>query len=139
MKIVLDANVIVSGQLYPFRPSGEVVRMVVSGELQLCYDARVLSEYKEVLLRPKFPFNPADVYDLLEQIEACGFAVAGKPLVERLPDPDDEAFLEVALAGGARCLVTGNPKHYPAKKRQDMLVVSPTEFLEVYRKYQETA
>jgi len=30
-------------------------------------------------------------------------------------------------------LVTGNLKHYPAKKRQGMWVVSPTEFLEIYR------
>lgn len=134
MKIVLDTNVVVSGLLCPFGPSGEVVRIVVSGELQLCYDARILSEYEEVLLRPKFSFTSADVYDLLEQIEACGFAVAAKPLAERLPDPDDEPFLEVALAGEARYLVTGNLKHYPAKKRQDILVVSPRELLEVYRK-----
>lgn len=139
MKIVLDTNVVVSGLLYPFGPSGEVIRMVTSGELQLCYDARVLSEYKEVLLRRKFSFNPADVYDLLEQIEVCGFAVAGKLLTGRLPDPDDEPFLEVALAGEARYLVTGNPKHFPAKERQDMLVVSPREFLEVYRKHEESA
>lgn len=134
MKIVLDTNVVVSGLLCPFGPSGEVVRIVVSGELQLCYDARILSEYEEVLLRPKFSFTSADVYDLLEQIEVCGFAVAAKPLAERLPDPDDEPFLEVALAGEARYLVTGNLKHYPAKKRQDILVVSPRELLEVYRK-----
>ena len=65
MKIVLDTNVVVSGLLCPFGPSGEVVRIAVSGELQLCYDARILSEYEEVLLRPEFSFTSADVYDLL--------------------------------------------------------------------------
>lgn len=134
MKIVLDTNVIVSGLLHPFSSSGEIVRMVSSGDLQLYYDARILSEYKEVLLRPKFSFNSGDVDDLLIQIEACGFTIAAAPLVKRLPAPHDEPSLEIAITGKARCLVTGNLKHYPAKKRQDMPVVSPTEFLEIYRK-----
>lgn len=134
MKIVLDTNVIVSGLLHSFSSSGEIVRMISSGDLQLCYDARVLSEYKEVLLRPKFSFDLSNVDDLLVQIEVCGFTVAATPLIKRLPGPNDEPFLEIALSGKARCLVTGNLKHYPVKKRQDMLVVSPTEFLEIYRK-----
>ena len=134
MKVVLDTNVIVSGLSHAFSSSGEIVRMVTSGDLQVCYDVRILSEYREVLLRPKFSFEAVDVYDLLAQIEVCGFTVTATPLTKRLPDPDDESFLEVALAGKAQVLVTGNLKHYPANKRQDMLVVSPTEFLEVYRK-----
>ncbi len=134
MKIALDTNVIVSGLLHAFSSSGKIVRMVSSGDLQLYHDARIISEYKEVLLRPKFSFNPGDVDDLLTQIEACGFTIAAAPLMKCLPDPTDEPFLEVALTGKARCLVTGNPKHYPVKKRQNMLIVSPTEFLEVYRK-----
>jgi len=134
MKVVLDTNVIVSGLLHSFSSSGEIVRMVTSRDLQVCYDVRILSEYKEVLRRPKFSFDAVDVYDLLAQIEFCGFTVTAIPLTKRLPDPDDEAFLEVALAGKAKVLVTGNLKHYPANKRQGMLVVSPTEFLEVYRK-----
>jgi len=134
MKIVLDTNVIVSGLLHAFSSSGEIIRMVTLGELQLCYDARILLEYKEVLLRPKFSFNSTDVDDLLVQIEACGFVATAGPLAKRLPDSDDEPFLEVALAGDARYLVSGNPKHYPAKDRQGMAVVSPTEFLENYRK-----
>lgn len=134
MKIVLDTNVIVSGLLHSFGSSGEIIRMVTSGELQLCYDARILSEYKEVLLRPKFSFNPPEVADLLIQIEACGFAVAAGPLAKRLPDSDDEPFLEVALAGGARYFVSGNTKHYPVKDRQGMAIVAPTQFLENYRK-----
>ena len=57
MRIVLDTNVLVSGLLTPFGSSGEIVRMVFSGELILCIDARILSEYKEVLNRPKFKFD----------------------------------------------------------------------------------
>lgn len=134
MKVVLDTNILVSGLLQAFGPSGEIVRMVSSGELRLCYDARILCEYKEVLLRPKFSFNPTDVEDLLTQIKAGGLIVAGTPLNNHLPDPNDEPFLEVAFTGKALYLITGNSKHYPLKKRQDTQVVSPQEFLDLYRR-----
>lgn len=133
MKVVLDTNVVVSGLISPFGAPGEIVRMVASGALELCYDARVLSEYRSVLLRQKFSFDQAHVGDLLDQIEACGYVTTGKLLTKRLSDPDDEPFLEIALGGEAHYLVTGNLKHYPAEKRQGMRVVSPTEFLEIYR------
>jgi putative PIN family toxin of toxin-antitoxin system len=133
MKVVIDTNILVSGLLCPFGAPGEIVLMVASGTLELCYDARIISEYRDVLLRPKFPFGQFHVDSLLDQIKDCGHLVGAKPLLERLPHPDDESFLEVAIVGKARCLVTGNLKHYPSKKRQGILVVSPAEFLEVYR------
>jgi putative PIN family toxin of toxin-antitoxin system len=133
VKIVLDTNVLVSGVLQPFGPSGQILRLVVSGELALCHDPRILAEYQEVLLREKFRFDPERVDALLEQIRAGGIPVAARPLPSRLPDPDDEPFLEIALAAGARCLVTGNLKHYPSRGRHGVDVLSPRAFIELYR------
>jgi uncharacterized protein len=129
MKVVVDTNVIVSGLLAPYGPAGEIVRMVSAGHLILCYDARILAEYAEVLVRPKFPFERHVVADLLAQVRAAGIIVVTVPLRLRLPDPDDEMFLQAALAGGADCLITGNMKHYPAAARQGVKVVTPAEFL----------
>ena len=42
-------------------------------------------------------------------------------------------FLEVALAGGAQCLVTGNARHYPVEARSGVEVLSPRSFIELYR------
>jgi len=134
MKVVLDTNVIVSGLLSPFGPAGQIIRQVASGDLELCYDARILSECKSVLIREKFPFIRESVEDLLYQIKVNGNLTTGKPLIKRLPDKDDEPFLEVALSCGARYLVTGNLKHYPTKNQEGIRILSPTEFLEVYRK-----
>lgn len=134
MKIVLDTNVMVSGLLSPFGPPGEIIRLAAAGALELCYDARILSEYRSVLLRKKFPFDRIDVENLLEQIRARGHIAAGKPLAKRLPHWEDEPFLEVALGGDAYYLVTGNLRHYPAKRREGMQVVSPVDFLEILRR-----
>ncbi|NOZ21907.1 MAG: putative toxin-antitoxin system toxin component, PIN family [Planctomycetes bacterium] len=133
MRIVLDTNVLVSGLLSPFGPPAEIMRMVSSGDLTLCLDARLLSEYADVLRRPKFQFEEGKIAALLDQIEHDGLLVAPGPLPQSLPDPDDEAFLAVAIAGDAECLVTGNLDHFPAKLRQKVRVLSPTQFLKFYR------
>lgn len=135
MKVVVDTNVLVAGLLSPFGPPGEIVRMIASGTLRLCFDARILTEYDEVLARPKFQFSSEQTQALLEQIKTEGLSVAGNPLPARLPDPTDEPFLEAAaIASDADCLITRNIKHFPSAKRQGTVVLSPSEFLEYFRK-----
>ena len=133
MRIVLDANVLVSALLSPFGPPGEILRLVTAGAVGVCHDSRILGEYRQVLLRPAFPFRLAQVESLLDQIEADGVPVAAFPVSERLPGPDDEAFLAVALAGEADFLITGNLRHFPETSRQGVRVVSPRDFLNSYR------
>ncbi len=134
MKIVLDTNVLVSGLLKSHSDAGTIVRMVAGGLLQVVYDARILTEYREVLNRPKFGFKKAEIEDILTQIEAEGILAVGQPLPEKLPDPDDEPFLEVALAVEGTVLVTGNKKHFPASADQKVVVLSPGEFVSFYRR-----
>lgn len=133
MRVVLDTNVLVSGLLSPFGPPGDIVRLIAAGAVRACYDARILDEYREVLSRPAFRIAGDRMQSLLHQIAADGLLVTAQPLAVPLPDPDDEVFLAVALAGNARCLVTGNLRHYPKPIRRGMPVVSPRDFLALYR------
>ena len=55
------------------------------------------------------------------------------PLAARLPDLDDEPFLEAAIAARADFLVTGNGDHYPPDRRCGIRVVSPRRFIETER------
>lgn len=135
MNIVLDTNVIVFGLLTPFSPCGEIVRMTASGELTLCLDARLLGEYSEVLKRPRFQFDSELISALLDHVSHAGIVVSASPLIVSLPDPDDAAFLEVAIEGKAKCLITGNLKHFPSSLRQGVTVLSPKDFLDYYRKH----
>lgn len=136
MRIVLDTNVIVSGFLSPYQAPGAIVRMASDLTLRLCYDARIFSEYEEVLARHKFGFKSEKVEAFLEQVKVRGERVVAKPLSKPLPDQTDQMFLEVALAGKAECLVTGNLKHFPRAFCQGMSVFSPPNFLDFYRKAQ---
>ena len=134
MIIVIYTNVLVSGLLTPFGSSGEIIRMVSAGKLILEYDSRILSEYREVLNRPKFQFDKDLVEAILEFIRRTGEIISALPLKMKLPDPDDAPFLEVAIEGDSEFLVTGNKSHYPVKYRKKIKVLSPSEFINVYQK-----
>ena len=133
MKIVVDTNVLVSGMLSSEGPPGVIVRMIVSGSLQLCFDGRILAEYEAVLKRPEFALHTSHVASLLAQIVAGGESVSSLPTTQHLPDPSDAKFVDVALAGQVECLATGNLRHFPPACRQGVRVLSPREFLSFFR------
>ena len=132
MRIVIDTNVLIAGLLSPYGPSAEVVRMTVE-KMQFCYDTRILLEYKETLSRKKFSFDSQAIEEILCHIEKSGYLVNATPLSNKLPDPDDAPFLEVALTSKAECLVTWNVKHFPKMFCQGMRIFKPDDFLEFYR------
>jgi putative PIN family toxin of toxin-antitoxin system len=135
MKIVLDTNVLVSGLLTPFGTCGQIVRMLTSGEVVLCVDARILLKYDQVLRRPKFTIDPQKVDAVMEYIQNASEIHGTTPLRGYLPDRDDSPFLEVALSAGADCLVTGNARHFPRRLRAGMPVLSPERFIETTREH----
>ena len=61
-------------------------------------------------------------------IDRAAIKASGKSNLD-LPDPDDEPFLEVALAASADFLVTGNLADYPPDKRRGCNVISPAAFM----------
>jgi uncharacterized protein len=128
--VVLDTNVLVSGLLRADGPPGRVVDLVTAGRLTVLYDDRIVGEYDEVLHRPRFDFEPRAVHAILTQIRADGEHVSAEPLAVVLPDPDDLPFFEVAVAGAARALITGNAPHYkPTKGAHHVPIRSPRDFI----------
>jgi putative PIN family toxin of toxin-antitoxin system len=132
MIIVLDTNIIISGILRPYSKSASIIRLVATGAITLAYDLRILSEYRDVLNRPKFKFGKEDINAFLDQVEKEGILVSVIPLKFRLPDSEDEPFLEAALAGKVTAIVTGNKRHFPKKEYEGIEILSPAEFLELF-------
>jgi len=129
--LVMDTNVLISGLLSPHSHSARLVGLVAEGLIRVAFDERILAEYREVLARPKFPFQPAQIEALLTQIEEEGLKITPLPIATRLPDSDDLPFLEVALSAKVDFLVTGNKKHYPPSVRRGIQVFFPKQFLEL--------
>ncbi len=130
MRIVLDTNVLVSGLLNPHGPPGRIVDLLLAGSVQLLFDDRILAEYREVLLRPRFGFAPEEVTALLDLLVAEGEPVLAEALGLELSDPGDVPFLEVAVTGKAEALITGNFRHFEeAAASLGVGVCAPADFV----------
>ena len=127
----MDTNVLVSALLSPSGPPAAVLRAVLSGATTICFDERILSEYRGVLARGKFGFDAKRVAVILEYFEASGQSALAPPLDLSLPDASDEPFVEVAIAVAADCLVTGNIKDFPTESLRGVQAVSPRRFCQL--------
>ena len=129
IRIVLDTNVLVSGLLSEQGPPGQVLDLILAGDLIVLHDPRILSEYREVVARPELGIAPLLAGEVLRYLHENGEPVTAGPWLRALPDPDDEPFLAVAQAGQAVGLVTGNLRHFPASTRGGVRLWSPRELL----------
>lgn len=132
MRIVLDTNVIVSALLSPAGPPARVLALVAEARVSVLLDERVLAEYQRVLEYRKFGFRPAVREEIFDYLVDFGERVAGPFAAVDLPHRQDAKFLEVAIAGRADALVTGNLRHFPVGARQGVRVLSPAEFMEEF-------
>lgn len=127
---VLDTNVLVSALLGASRMSiPTLVLKAVTVELLIpLYNDEIINEYREVLTRKKFPFDPELIETVIRTIIANGLCLERTKVTDGVfPDPKDLVFYEVALSKEDSFLVTGNLKHFPKKP----FVVSPSEMVEI--------
>ena len=131
--IVLDTNVLVSSMLNAKGSPGKILDLILTDQIQLAYDDRILGEYEEVLTRPELRIDQAKVLGAIDHIELSGKIIEPKTLaMEGYTDPDDIMFAEVFITSNADALVTGNLRHYKPLLDQNAIVLSPTQFLEKY-------
>jgi len=126
MRVVIDTNILVSALLTPAGNPAKILDHALNGTVVLCYDSRVISEYQEVLQRPKFGFDKKAVKLIVEFVIHSGISLVPTPIFINFDDEDDKKFYEVAKSVNAY-LVTGNIKHFPKER----LVVTPQEFLNI--------
>ena len=125
--VVLDTNILVSALWTKTGNAANIVRMFIEGRIQLYYDAKMMIEYKTVLIRPKFAFSKVNTEELLKSIRDEGLTVAVTPSKTAFTDESDRKFYDVAKACGA-VLITGNPKHFPS----DPIIITAAKFIEIY-------
>ena len=129
IRLVLDTNVLVAALLNPGRVPARAIEAACAAGAVLLTDARIALEYREVLARPKLRrIDAGCAAALLDRIDAHGETLRDvAPWSGPMTDADDRAFVEVALAGGAHAVVTGNARHYPLDLGFEVL--SPAQLL----------
>lgn len=124
---VIDTNVIVSALITKRTdsPTRLVLDYLFTGKIIPVYNDEIISEYQNVLSRPKFKLSKDLITTVVEVIKEIGVPMEGIPCNEDMPDSKDVVFYEVALAKESFYLVTGNIKHFPSRS----FIVTPAEMI----------
>lgn len=132
IRVVIDTNVLVSAMIASHGNEAVVVIAVSQGFLTPLLSREIVTEYREVLLRPKFSFADAEVTALLELLDRNGQFVRNSSIGRVSPDPDDDKFIACARAGKAEFLVTGNKRHFPEGQLPGVRIVSAGELIHAF-------
>ena len=128
LRLVIDANVLVSAAIKPAGLQRTVFLIAISKPARLYVSRPILLEYSEVLARPELRIRKGLRLQLLQLIKNHGHTVSPNRRLEVTADPADNIFLECADAARADYLVTGNQKHFP-KFWKNTKVVTSREFV----------
>jgi predicted nucleic acid-binding protein len=136
IRAVLDTNILVSALRSRNGASHEILSRLVRKEFELIIGNTVLAEYDEILKRecPGFGVPVVAVDRFLDALCAgASYFPTSSFWKPALPDPDDEAFAQLALEAKVGYLVTSNLRDYPPDRLHALRVVSPKEFLQVLK------
>jgi putative PIN family toxin of toxin-antitoxin system len=111
-KLVVDTNVLVRGLANRDSPSGRLLRHCENRDVLMLLSRPVMLEYRQVLAREelthKHPAITAEVVSLvIERLRYFADFIDPVGVHFRYDrDPDDEAFIELAISGAATHIVT---------------------------------
>ena len=133
MRAVLDTNVLISAVIATGTPH-EIVVAGYSSEYQIVVSVATLLEFRETLHKYPDRFGLSD-REIQEEVETLRyFAEFVAPDVEldvADADPDDDKFLEAAVAGNAEYVVSGDQHLLDIDNFRGIDIVSPRTFYEI--------
>lgn len=127
---VLDTNVLVSALLRIASVPGQIAAEALCGDIIPVLNNDILTEYENVLNRPKFRFDKQAVNIFLDEFKKRAVYSDYGLIEDEIPDQKDVVFYAVLMEKRKErdaYLVTGNIKHFPVRT----YVVTPREMLDI--------
>lgn len=132
MKAVLDTNVLISGVISTGVPH-EVVVKGFEGEYEIVVSVETLTEFRKTLLKypERFHMDEEEVQQEVETIRYFAEFVDPKEDIHAIDDdPDDDKFLEAAVAGNVDYIVSGDGHLLDLDAFRGIPIVDPRTFYE---------
>jgi len=132
MRVVLDTNTLVSALLFRGTTS-RLVPVWQSGRIIPLVSRPILDEYLRVLSYPKFHLTAEEAWAIIAE-DVLPFAETVRPagrLSVPCRDPGDRKFLECAISGRSRYLVTGDKDLLEMNPYRGITILTVGEFLEI--------
>lgn len=130
IKVVVDANVFVSS-FFGGNPR-KIIDLWKTGGITLCLSRPVVDEYVEVLKRLGLDNEPEleELLGLFARAPHVLFSATTPDLQIIAKDPDDNKFIECAVALKSSCIISGDNHLRSIKNYMGIKILSPKEFLD---------
>ena len=129
MRVVLDTNIFISMTLGGL--VGKINDSWKSGKFTLVVSDEIVSEYLNVLQRPKFHLEAETVVAILGRIQRrADFVTPAIKIHWVEADPNDDKFLEAGLEGKADYIVSGDSHLLDLKIFRGIEFLSAREFID---------
>jgi putative PIN family toxin of toxin-antitoxin system len=133
MRVVIDTNIFVSS-FFGGNPR-RIVDLWRDGKIALCLSKDILDEYIEVLQRIGLK-NESEIEELLS-LFAKGFnilfTIKTPQITAVKDDPEDDKFLECAVALKAEVIITGDKALKKIGEYMGIKILNPQQFLNAYK------
>ena len=132
LKVVIDTNIFISS-FFGGIPR-EVINLWKNKKIQLCLTQAIIEEYLAVLNR--LGLKDKQEINKLTQLFAEGFCSIFTTKTPNLDivkdDPNDNKFIECAVALNSKVIISGDKHLKDIKKYIDIEIMSPKNFIECY-------
>lgn len=135
IRAVVDTNILLRALIKPLGSIGPVLTCLRDGDYVLLYAEPLLNELVTKLafprIRNKYHLTEDDVETVLALVLLRGEPVAPERQITACRDPKDNIVLEIATAGRADYIVTGDEDLLVLHPFEGIPIVRPAEFLKV--------
>ena len=130
MKIILDTNVFISGIFFSGPPS-KILHAWKNGLLQIVISKDILEEYQRVAESLTYKYPAIDILPIIELVTIHGKLIKTEGVEENVCiDPDDNKFIECAIAGNIKYIVSGDKHLLSVSGYRGISVLKPKEFVD---------
>ena len=132
MRIVLDTNVFISGIFWEGNFCSKIIDKWKNEEFELVSSIVIIEELLNTLKHFKIQLDEETIESWRNIIiERAVIAESSERLYIIKEDPNDNKFLETAIAGKANFIITQDNHLLKVKKLNSIIILNPEEFLKL--------
>lgn len=134
MIVVLDTNVVISALLSAEGPPAQIIDLWETGKIDIAVSAPLLDEVKRVMgyekVKKYLKLTPKEINRLVSGWRTAAIYVESEQELAVIEeDPDDNRFLECAIAAEADYIVSGDHHLLDLSEYQGIEILPPAGFV----------
>lgn len=130
VKIVVDTNVYISALGWNGNER-KLINQCIDGKYEYYISRQIYNELRRVMDYPKFAFTDSQKEEFISALlDSIEFINVDESIQIVNDDPDDNKFLECAIAAEADFIITGDPHLQELKHYQKIKIFNAHDFLE---------